>query len=350
MAWHLEIAARFGFKWRLNYRESTVINRMQAVSRARLFAVVAAVGIMPAGMAPAEDAFQSFKQMDSTAKMPKLNAFTPTVGRQAPVAREVTLNAKLTADGQPMQTGLTWRVFSPQPGPDGKLPLVASSEGGGAHFQLTPGAYFVNVAFGRAGVTKRLDVPADGEFVPQALVLDAGGFVLNAVAGTDQRIPDSKLRFSIYSAEVREDGERGLVMANVKPNTIVRLNAGTYHVVSEYGEVNASVRADIQVEAGKLTEATLQHRAAQITLKLVSQAGGEAVADTAWSVLTAGGDVVAESLSAFTTMVLAEGDYTAVARNKDKIYQREFPVQSGHNADVEVLMKDQQPVAGVDSD
>src|SRR3546814_11951246 len=89
-------------------------------------------------------------------------------------------------------------------------------------------------------------------------------------------------------------------MADVRPGMIVRLNAGTYHVVSEYGDINAVVRADIQVEAGKLIEATLQHRAAQITLKLVSQPGGEAIADTAWSVLTAAGDIVNESVSAFS--------------------------------------------------
>lgn len=297
----------------------------------------------------AQDAFKAFKQLDSTTKMPKLNAFSGTVGRTGPTARDVTLEAKLTADGASMQTGLTWRVFSPTPGSDGKLPLVATSEGGEAHLQLSPGDYFVNVAFGRAGITKRVTVPETGEVKKTSFVLDAGGLVLNAVAGSDQQVPGNKLRFSIYSADVREDGERALVMANVKPNTIVRLNTGTYHIVSEYGDINASVRADIQVEPGKLTEATLQHRAAQITLKLVSQAGGEAIADTAWSVLTAGGDVVSESVSAFTTMVLAEGEYTAVARNKDKIYQKEFSVESGKNADVEVLMKEQQ-ATDVDAD
>ncbi|HEX5934607.1 MAG TPA: hypothetical protein VFY63_10625, partial [Pseudorhizobium sp.] len=191
------------------------------------------------------------------------------------------------------------------------------------------------------GVTKKLTVPADGEVKKQVLVLDAGGVVLNATSGSDDRIPDKQLSFSIYSAEVRDDGERGLVLADVKPGTIVRLNAGTYHVVSEYGDVNAVVRADIQVEAGRLIEATLQHKAAQITLKLVSQPGGEAIADTAWSVLTAAGDIVNESVSAFSTMVLAEGDYLAVARNKEKIYQRPFTVKASENMDVEVMMKEQ---------
>ncbi|WP_105374259.1 hypothetical protein [Neorhizobium huautlense] len=293
-----------------------------------------------------DDAFRNFRQLDSTAKMPKLNAFSALPGGTAGIAaKDVLFDAKLTADGDVMQEGLVWRVFSPIAGEDGKLPLVASSEGGSAAFQLMPGDYFVNCAFGRAGVTKKLNVPADGDVSKQTLVLDAGGFVLNAVAGADQRIPPNELSFSVYSSEVRENGDRPLVMADVKPNTVVRLNAGTYHIVSEYGDVNAVVRADIQVEAGKLTQAVLQHRAAQITLKLVSQPGGEAIADTAWSVLTAAGDVVNESVSAFSTMVLAEGEYLAVARNKNKIYQRSFTVKAGGNTEVEVLMRDAAQVA-----
>ena len=321
---------------------------MTGISIAIRLALAGALVLAPAFGGLAQDAFKNFKQLDSTAKMPKLNAFSATPGNPAGVtSRDVEMEARLTSDGAAMQEGLSWRVFSPIPGEDGKLPLVASSEGGSADFQLLPGNYFVNVAFGRAGVTKKLAVPAEGDMEKQVLVLDAGGFVLNAVAGSDAPIPQNKLSFSVYSSEVREDGERGLVMSDVKPNTIVRLNAGTYHVVSEYGDINAVVRADIQVEAGKLTQAVLQHKAAEITLKLVSQPGGEAIADTAWSVLTGSGDVVSESVSAFSTMVLAEGEYTAVARNKDKIYQREFTVKSGENKDIEVLMRYDPQLAGV---
>ena len=306
---------------------------------------------LPSG---AQDAFDSFTQMNTTPKMPKLTSFSATTRGSLPADTQlldVELEAKLTKDGDAMQQGLSWRVFSPFPGDDGKLPLVASSEGGSAAFQLAPGDYFVNVAFGRAGATKKVYVPTTGRVDKQVLVLDAGGLVLNAVSGSDMRIPPAELSFSVYSTEVREDGERGLVMADVKPETVIRLNAGTYHVVSEYGEVNAAIRADIQVEAGKLTQATIQHRAAKIMLKLVAEEGGEAIADTAWSILTSAGDVVSESLSAFPTMVLAEGDYTAIARNKDKIFQRDFAVSAGRNTDVEVLMNDQTAArAAVDSD
>lgn len=289
--------------------------------------------------AKAQDAFG--EAVDPNIALPGLSQYAPAsaTGANAIISRNVQMQAVLTEDGDPVENGLTWRVFHPIPGTDGKLPLLATSEGGSAQFEFEPGDYFIHVAFGRSGVTKKLSIPAAGPLETQRLVLEAGGLVLNAVSGFDMRIPVQQLRFTIYKAEEGLDGEQQLVVENVRPNTIVRLNAGTYHIVSEYGGVNAVIRSDIRVEPGKLTEAVIQHRAAQLTLKLVSEAGGEAIADTAWSILTSGGDVVSESVGAFPTIVLAEGEYTAIARNKSETYQREFTVVAGSNSDVEVLLQ-----------
>ncbi|WP_244651230.1 hypothetical protein [Rhizobium sp. CFBP 8762] len=271
--------------------------------------------------------------------LPPINGFNPVPNSNPnPDLKDVRLDAVLTDEGPAVQHGLTWRVFSPIPGGDGKLPLLATSEGGSADFQLGSGEYFINVVFGRAGATKKIRVPTDGSLPKQVMNLDAGALVLNAVSGSDVRIPPKELTFSIYSSDVKEDGERALVSTDVKPSTVVRLNSGTYHIVSDYGDVNAVIRADIQVEAGKMTEATIQHRAAKLTLKLVSEAGGEAIADTKWSILASSGDVISESVGAFPTVVLAEGNYIAIARNKDKFYQRDFNVQAGVNTDIEVLL------------
>ena len=72
-------------------------------------------------------------------------------------------------------------------------------------------------------------------------------------------------------------------------------------------------------------------------MKLVREAGGEAIADTSWSILTESGDIVRESVGAFASMVLAEGNYAVVAKNRDRLYQREFTVEAGRNRDVEVI-------------
>ncbi|MGB3500942.1 MAG: hypothetical protein WBA44_04905 [Mesorhizobium sp.] len=255
----------------------------------------------------------------------------------------VTLAAKLTDASGDIGRGLTWRVFSHVPDQDGKLPLVASSQGGTATFDLEPGRYLVHCAFGRAGATKHITIAKGSK--RETIVLDAGGLQLNAVTTGGARIPEGKLKFSIYEADEDTKGERALIIPDVAPNRVVRLNAGVYHVVSTYGAVNAVIRSDIRVEAGKLTKATVEHKAAEVTMKLVRDEGGEAIADTSWSVLTDTGDIVKESVGAFASMVLAEGKYSVVAKNRDRIYQREVEVVSGINDDVEVLTENSTPAA-----
>jgi len=255
-------------------------------------------------------------------------------------ASQLVLAAQLKEDTPEIPEGLIWRIFAPEPGPDGKLPLVATAKGGTRAFTLAPGSYLVHAAYGRAGATKRITVA--GASKRESLVLDAGGLKLDAVLPGDIRIPEKQLRFSIYEADADATGERPLIVPNVRPNAIIRLNAGTYHVVSNYGPI-AVIRSDIRVEAGQLTEATVEHRAAEVTLKLVRESGGEAIADTAWSILTESGEIVLDTVGAYATIVLPEGEYTIVAKNRDRIYQRDFTVAAGQKQDVELLPGDLVP-------
>ncbi|MAW86519.1 MAG: hypothetical protein CMJ42_08330 [Phyllobacteriaceae bacterium] len=270
--------------------------------------------------------------------LPGIRAYAPAPdsGPLAVRAGRLTLAATLVEGSEPIPRGMVWRVFLPTPGDDGQLPLVASAQGGSAGFDLAPGSYLVHAAFGRAGATKRVTINP-GETRAETLVLDAGGLKLNAMLSGGVRIPAQKLKFSIYDIKEDENGDRALIIPDVKPGTVVRLNAGTYHVVSTYGSVNAVIRSDIRVESGKLTEAVVEHRAAQLTLKLVRERGGEAIADTSWVVMTEAGDIVRENVGAFASMVLAEGKYVIVAKNRDRIYQRDFTVVAGQNQDVEVM-------------
>jgi hypothetical protein len=315
---------------------------IEAASRVFALAIVALLAWtpMPAGA-------QSFADPGTALQLPSISGYAPP-SVNAPLAvpgqGEVTLSAQLTEDGPEISRGLVWRVFKPEAGPDGRLPLVASAQGGTSAFHLEPGSYLVHASFGRAGATKRIKVgtaPAR-----ESLVLEAGGLKLDAVLSGGVRIPPHRLRFSIYEADPDPSGERALIVPNVSPNTVVRLNAGTYHVVSTYGSVNAVIRSDIRVEAGKLTEATVEHRAAELTMKLVREPGGEAIADTSWSILTDSGDIVRESVGAFASLVLAAGNYAVVAKNRDRIYQKDFTVVAGRNRDVEVLATETEAAAG----
>lgn len=267
----------------------------------------------------------------------------PRAPQNSPLANqnELLLEAQLTADGPALQQGLVWRVFSPEPNGEDKLPLIATATGGTASFSLPQGSYLVHVSFGRAGATKRITIRNASRH--EKLILDAGGLKLSAKLPDGHEISDKYLRFSIYATD-DESAENSLIVPNIKPDTIVRLNSGTYHVLSNYGTANATIRAEITVAAGKLTEATVEHNAAEITLKLLRDRGGEALADTSWNIVNTNGDIVFETVSAYASLVLAAGDYIAVAKNKDRLYQREFTVEAGKNENVDVFAKAENEV------
>lgn len=247
---------------------------------------------------------------------------------------ELNLSAKLIDKGEDVADGLIWRVFQPIYGVDNKLPLVAASNGGSAHFNLQPGSYIIHVSFGRAYAMKRVSLE-HGQKLTENIVLNAGGLELNATI-PEGKINPQYLKFSIYSDDSEND-DTALILSDVDAGKLIRLKAGTYHIVSNYGSDNATSRSDIRVDAGKITEATMQHHAALVTLKLVRQEGGEALADTSWSITNDAGDIVRETVGAYASLVLAEGEYIAIAKNKDQIYQKVFTVTSGHDEDVDVI-------------
>lgn len=256
----------------------------------------------------------------------------------------IYLMAKLTRDTEPLQRGLIWRIYSETTNEEGRLELVATSHGGDAEFRLDPGAYLIHTAYGHATSTNRIVIGRD--VLSKMVILNAGGVKLDAKLTDDQSIKNGPVQFDIYGTEFNERGERELIVEDVKPGSIVRMNSDTYHVVSRYGGANAVVRADVQVIPGKLTEATMIHDAADITLKLVNEPGGEAIANTSWSVLSPGGDVVVEANGAFPDFVLAAGEYEVIARNNGKLFQRKFSVVSGENGEVEVLASADTPARG----
>ncbi len=246
-----------------------------------------------------------------------------------------TLEARMTPDGGPLGEGVHWRIYGDKPGTDGHLPLLGEADGGIVYIRLDQGSYFVHAAYGRAGATRKLDVsgPTGGEVV----VLNAGGMRLLALNGEDVRLNPGEVSFDIYAPDEGGSEERFLLIPNAPPGKIVALNAGTYHVVSKYGDANAVVRADVKVEPGKLTEATIYQEAARLTFKLVEQHGGEALADTAWTVTTPDGATIAEMVGAFPSMVLSAGDYTAFAQHSGRRFQTNFTVSANAHRDIEVL-------------
>ncbi|TCT07790.1 hypothetical protein [Aquabacter spiritensis] len=245
--------------------------------------------------------------------------------------------ARFGQTGPSIPRGVAWRVFADTPEASGAFPLVAESSDPYPVFFLNPGGYVVHASYGFASTAQRVQIGSVSK--REAFILPAGGLRLGADV-SEKPIPGQKVTFDIFEGSFlqgRTSTQPYYRGANA--GEVVLLPEGTYHVVSTYGDANAVVRADVQVQAGKLTDATVHHRAAQVSLKLVKAPGGEAQADTQWSVITPGGDPIKESIGAFPTVVLSEGDYRVIARNEGRAVEQEFKVEAGRDQQVEVLLK-----------
>lgn len=264
---------------------------------------------------------------------PSASTATEAISALTDTPQPVTLTATITTDGAPVSEGLVWRIFDTTPDESGELPLVAKSEDPAASVSLPPGEYVVHVAYGRAQTSDTMTVmPGENS---KTIALEAGGLRLNAAVEGDIPIPPTLLKFDVMTAG--PEGERTLIAQQLSPNDIVTLNAGTYHIVSHFGSINAIVRADLRVEPGQLTDATLYHQASQVSFKLVSEPGGEAIADVEWTVQTPDGTTLFTELGAFPSTVLATGDYVVLAEQGQSVFNRAFEVQPGAPTEIEVL-------------
>ncbi len=248
----------------------------------------------------------------------------------------LALSARFGKDAPPIDGGLTWKVYGSKADAHGNYPLITEDKTPSPTLVLPAGGYVVHVGFGLATAVK--PVTLNGPTVREQFDLPAGGLRMEGRVG-DALIPPGQISFNVFKGSQFEPGDRRPIAEHVATSSVVVVPEGTYYIVSNYGDANAVVRSDLRVQAGKLTDVTVTHRAAAITLKLVAEKGGEALANTAWSVLTPGGDVIKESIGAFPRYILAEGDYRAIARNEGKVFERGFKVITGVDGEVEVMAR-----------
>lgn len=275
------------------------------------------------------------REAQPAAPVPSVQASTATdaISAIANTPQPVRLSALITDEGQPIPDGLTWSVFNASPGETGEMVLIAETDAGITNLELPPGEYRLHVAYGHAQASDTMRVEAGMN--EKVLVLHAGALRLNSAVTGDIPISPAQVTFDIYSAGA--ESSQALVAEDVPPNQIVTLNADIYQIVSRFGTINAEVRASLRVEPGQLTDATLYHHASEVSFKLVSETGGEAIADVEWTVQTSDGKTVFTDRGAFPSAVFAEGEYLVFAKVGDRVYNREIQVQPGSAREIEVL-------------
>jgi hypothetical protein len=288
----------------------------------------------PSGPASAPSFPAPLTQPPVSATPPPMPAGPAPALATAPSQAVLSLTARYGKDLPVISNGLVWRVFSDRPDESGAFKLIREDRGATPNMVLPPGSYVIHVSLGLVSAVRPVTLKADTD--REAFILPAGGLRIEGRVGAS-KIPQNQISFSIYKGSQFEVGERAPLVPTVSAGDVVLLPEGTYYIISNYGDANSVVRSDIRVQASKLTDVIISHRAAVITLKLVSDKGGEALANTAWSVITPGGDIIKESIGAFPRVVLSEGEYRAIAKNEGKVFERPFNVVNGVDGEIEVI-------------
>jgi hypothetical protein len=247
-------------------------------------------------------------------------------------------SARFGPGGSLITGGLHWRIYPDRPDQAGGFRLLKEDRSAQPSIVLPAGGYIVHVTFGHASAAKSVQLRA--EPLREVFEIPAGGITIKGQVG-DARIPPGQISFDVYKGSQFEIGadDRKPLASNVLTGDVVLVPEGTYYILSKYGDGNAVVRSDIRVQAGKLTDITVTHRAAAIMFRLVARRGGEALANTDWAVVSMSGDIVTESKGAFPRVILNEGEYRVVARNDNKVYEQELTVVPGVDREVEVLAR-----------
>jgi hypothetical protein len=188
----------------------------------------------------------------------------------------LALSARYGKDLPAINGGLVWRIFADRPDETGTFQMIREDRNPAPYVVLPPGNYVVHVALGLVSTVRAVTLKAETD--RESFVLPAGGLRIEGRVGTS-KIPQNQISCAIYKGSQFEGGDRAPLVPNVAAGDVVLLAEGTYYIISNYGDANSVVRSDIRVQAGKLTDVVVTHRAAVITLKLVSEQGGEAQAE-----------------------------------------------------------------------
>lgn len=253
-----------------------------------------------------------------------------------PAGKEaIRLRARITAATDPIARPIEWSVHKVDDDAEDKWPLVGERSAAEAAFDLAPGQYVVRAAYGAIKAAKVVVVQPQQQ-IDLTFILNAGGLrVTPALAFLDP--PDGIVaKHWVFEAATDERGNRRLFAEADRPGEVIRLNAGTYHLVSRFGDANAVVEADVTVKPGMLTEVEINHKAGIVHLGFARHDTDGPPKTVEWQINDSTGAVVMRAGGARVSQILAPGAYTAEVDYGGRKFEARFEIDIGETREVNI--------------
>ncbi|NNE92978.1 MAG: VWA domain-containing protein, partial [Verrucomicrobiales bacterium] len=194
-------------------------------------------------------------------------------------ATGLTAKALLAEGSEPIEKGLSWRIFRDPDGED-RRETVAYSYHAQPTFHLAPGKYFLQVRKEESTVEREVTIE-DGKGQNVTVVIGSGILVAQAKMSADSPLLERGLSWKLLSPPDAE-GDRKRVAYSFESKTHIIAPAGNYLLTVKHGDSYA--QKEVELTAGETTEALLTFGAGILKATAVMSENGE-VADSklSWS-------------------------------------------------------------------
>ena len=228
------------------------------------------------------------------------------------------------AGGKPVKNAYI-RVFEAEPNASGKRKQITGGNQRNV-FTLPAGRYYVTGTVGKAVANKEIEVSA-GRLTEENLVSSVAALKVTVVP-TEGAKPLSRASLKISEAEKGLDGSRKSVASGSNRSTY-KLAAGAYHVEARAGFARGG--QDVTLNAGKLTELTINVNAGSLSVKSKSKIHV--------SVFEAEKDLEGkrQRITAFHNVrpvLMPAGKYVLIGKLKGKSAELEVEITAGRMSEV----------------
>ena len=239
----------------------------------------------------------------------------------------IDLSATMSAKSGVINRPINWTVYS-EIEQSRKWQSIREISNSSPKLDLEPGRYVVRLNYGKVRTSRLIEV-TKGMVTEMTVNLNAGGLrMISRIYG--QPVNEVTPEHRVYRI-LKESGSRELVGKTARQGEILRLSAGTYKVVSRFGNANAVQETVARVRPGQLSALEFDHLAGVATLIVPKLEAGDKVH---WVVTDAAGSVVAITDERQPSLVLRSGAYRATATINGSGIVENFSLSPGQSVRV----------------
>ncbi len=246
------------------------------------------------------------------------------------------LSARPAVGAQTLSDKVHYTIYKGTQSLDGKREQIAQSNKTSPTFWLPAGEYFIKANYGLASADMAVRIKAN-QRTEKTVIINAGALRLSSkVEGLPETLK-SQVFYVIYDAKPDLEGNYREIFTTSQAQRTVRIPPGEYLIEGRWGNTNARTPVSAMVTAGKLTSATVIHRAGRARFKLTSVPGGPPTGKPYWTFYDFSGAEIGRNVKPTPERIFSAGKYSVVVRYDDQEFKAEFTIKSGDEKQIDIV-------------